>query len=64
LSRGVRTCHLRQTRYIGQARTHLGHVFTAVALNFLRLGEWFADRPRARTRRTPFAKLMAESPAT
>jgi len=63
LSRGVRTRHLRQTRSIGQARTHLGHVFTAVALNFLRLGEWFADRPRARTRRTPFAKLMAESSA-
>ncbi len=60
LSRGVRTCRLRRTRYIGQARTHLGHVFTAVALNFLRLGEWFADRPRARTRRSPSARLMAE----
>jgi transposase len=60
LSRGVRTCRLRRTRYIGQARTHLGHVFTAAALNFLRLGEWFADLPRARTRRSPFAKLMAE----
>jgi len=25
LSRGVRTCALRRTRYVGQARTHLGH---------------------------------------
>jgi transposase len=63
LSRGVRTCRLRRTRYIGQARTHLGHVFTAAALNFLRLGEWFTDLPRAKTRRAPFAKLMAESVA-
>ena len=63
LSRGVRTCALRRTRYIGQARTHLGHVFTAAALNFLRLGEWLTDQPRARSRRSPFARLMAESVA-
>lgn len=60
LSRGVRTCRLRRTRYVGQAKTHLGHVLTAAGLNFLRLGEWFSDRPRARTRRSPFAKLMTE----
>ena len=39
---------------------HLGHVPTAVGLNILRLGEWFADLPRAKTRRSPFAALMAE----
>jgi transposase len=60
LSRGIRTCALRRTRYIGQTRTHLGHVFTAAALNFLRLGEWLTERPRAKTRHAPFAKLMAE----
>ena len=60
LSRGVRTCRLRRTRYVGQAKTHLGHVLTAAGMNFLRLGEWFADRPRARTRRSPFTTLMAE----
>jgi transposase len=60
LSRGVRTCRLRRTRYVGRVRTHLGHVLTAVGLNFLRLGEWFADLPRAKTRRSPFATLMAE----
>ncbi len=63
LSRGVRTCALRRTRYIGQARTHLGHLCTAAALNFLRLGEWFTDTPRAKTRRMPFAMLMAEAVA-
>jgi transposase len=63
LSRGVRICELRQTRFVGQERTHLGHVCTAAALNFLRLGEWLADRPRARTRRAPFARLMADPAA-
>ena len=61
ISRGVRTCALRRTRYIGQERTHLGHVFTATALNFLRLGEWLTDQPRARSRRAPFVRLMAEA---
>jgi len=61
LSRGIRTCAMRRTRYIGLARVHLGHVLTAVALNVLRLGEWFADVPRAKTRTSPFALLMADA---
>jgi transposase len=59
LSRGIRTCRLRQLRYIGLVKARLGHLLTAVALNFLRLGEWFADIPRAKTRRSPFVTLMA-----
>jgi transposase len=59
ISRGVRTLHLRQTPYIGRARTRLGHILTGVALNFLRLGEWFMETPVAKTRRAPFQKLMA-----
>ncbi len=61
LSRGIRTCDLRRTRYIGLARVHLGHVLTAVALNVLRLGEWFADVPCAKTRTSPFTLLMADA---
>jgi len=63
LSRGIRTCDMRRTRYVGLARVHLGHVLTAVALNFLRLGEWLADVPRAKTRRSPFTRLMADAHA-
>jgi len=59
LSRGFRVCRLRRTRYVGQAHVHLGHVLTAVGLDFLRLGEWFNDAPRPRMRRSPFATLMA-----
>ena len=61
LSRGVRTCRLRQTRYIGLRKTRLAHLLTAVALNFLRLGEWFAGVPPAKTRHSPFAALMADA---
>lgn len=62
ISRGVRTNRLRRTRYIGQVRTHLGHVLAATGLNFLRLGEWFTDVPRAKSRVSPFTTLMRAVP--
>ncbi|MGI8588768.1 MAG: IS5/IS1182 family transposase, partial [Chloroflexia bacterium] len=62
--RGVRTSRLRRSPYIGEARTHLGHLLTATAINFLRLGEWFLEIPRPKTRQTPFVRLMAGMPAT
>jgi hypothetical protein len=37
----------------------LGHLRTAVGLNVLRLGEWLLGTARAKTRLTPFARLMA-----
>lgn len=58
LSLGVRACGLRRARYIGLRRTHLQHLLTATAINFLRLGRWFAVMPRAQTRRSPFVRLM------
>jgi len=58
LSRGVRRCRLRRTRYVGLAKVHLGHLLTAVAMNFVRVGEWLTGRPRARTRRSAFWQLM------
>jgi transposase len=64
LSRGLRTCRLRRTRYRGQPHVHLGHVLTATGLNFLRLGEWFSDAPLARLRRSPFVTLMARATVT
>jgi transposase len=61
LSRAIRRCRLRRTRYIGLARVHLAHILTAVAISFLRLGEWFTDAPRVETRRSPYARLMADT---
>jgi Transposase DDE domain len=61
LSQGVRRCGLRRTRYVGLPRTHLGHVATAAALNFVRVAEWLSGTPRARTRGSRFARLMAQA---
>ncbi len=63
LSRGVRRCRMRRVRYIGLRKTHLAHVLTAVALNLVRLGEWLTGQPRAHTRQSAFAKLMADRSA-
>lgn len=62
ISRGVRTCEMRRTRYCGLTKVRLGHLLTAVGLNFLRLGEWFQAVPPPKTRYSPFAKLMASQP--
>lgn len=64
LSRAVRRCRLRRTPYIGQQRTHLAHVFSAVALNCLRLSEWLSGTARPKTRHSPFTKLMARAALT
>jgi transposase len=58
-AQGIRRCGLRQSRYIGLARTHLQHIATAAALNMVRLGEWLAGTPHAKTRCSPFAALKA-----
>jgi transposase len=63
ISRGVRGARLRRTRYMGLARVHLGHLLTAAGLNVLRLSEWFLETARAKTRVTPFARLMADGTA-
>jgi transposase len=64
LSRGIRRCRLRRSRYIGLRKARLVHILTAVGLNFLRLGEWLTDAPRAKTRRSRFALLMTNELAS
>lgn len=56
----IRRSGLRRTRYIGMAKTHLQHVLTAVALNVVRVGEWLAGTPIAKTRLSPFAALRKQ----
>jgi transposase len=57
ISQAVRSFGFRQTRYIGQAKTHLQHVATAAALNLDRLADWFLGVKRAETRVSAFAAL-------
>ena len=63
ISRGIRSTRRRRTRYIGLARVRLGQLLTAAGLNLLRLGEWFLETAPAKTRITPFARLMAAATA-
>lgn len=59
LSLGTRTLHLRRSRYIGFAKTHLQHVLTAAAINLGRISNWLVGTPRERTRQSAFSRLMA-----
>lgn len=52
---------LRHARYIGLAKVHLQHLLTAIALNLVRAIAWLAEMPRAQTRTSAFAALMAET---
>ena len=59
LSQGIRRFHLRQSRYLGLARTHLQQLLTAVAMNVVRVIAWLRDEPLGERRRKPghFARL-------
>lgn len=57
ISQGTRVCGLRRSRYIGMAKTHLQHVFTAAAMNLVRLAAWYEETPRGKTRCSRFAAL-------
>lgn len=61
LSQAVRTFGLRRCRYIGLAKTRLQHIFTALALNIVRLDAWLTGQPFAKTRRSIFATLQPQA---
>lgn len=63
ISQGVRAFGLRRARYIGTAKTHLQHILTAAAIDFVRVAAWLDDVPLARTRRSAFVTLMQPQPA-
>ena len=59
LSQGIRCFGLRQSRYIGFARTHLQHLLTAVAMHVVRVIAWLRGKSLGEHRRKPghFARL-------
>lgn len=61
ISQSVRCLGLRQSRYIGQAKTHLQHVLTVMATNIIRVIQWLNGERPAHTRLSPFARLHAVS---
>ena len=58
ISQGVRAFELRRSRYIGLAKTHLQHIAIAAAMNLVRLANWLAGVPKAKTRVSKFAALV------
>ena len=51
LSEGIRRFDLRQSRYIGLARTHLQQLRTATAMNVVRVIAWLRGEPLGERRR-------------
>jgi transposase len=49
--------HSRRSRYRGLAKTHLEHVYSATALNLIRLHAWWQGRPLDRRRTSHLARL-------
>jgi transposase len=60
ISQGVCVAGLRRARYIGFAKTQLQHLATAAALNLVRVGAWFLENVRAKTRRSALAALAPQ----
>ena len=61
ISQGVRRSALRQSRYIGLAKTHLQHILIAAGLNLCRLNDWLNDVPLAPSR---YSRFMTLKPKT
>jgi hypothetical protein len=61
ISQATRAFGVRQTRYIGLAKTHLQHVLTAIAMNMVRALRWLAGDHLAQTPHLAFAKLYLPS---
>jgi transposase len=57
IRQGIAVTDLRHTRYRGLAKTHLEHVFSAVALNLIRLNAWWNGHPLDRTRTSHLSRL-------
>jgi transposase len=60
-SQATRTMGLRRSRYIGQRKTHLGHVAIATAVNVVQLVSWLRGDVPAQTRISPFKRLMNQA---
>jgi transposase len=59
VAQAVRTCEMRQARYIGSKKLRLQAFFTATALDVLRACAWLAEGTHASSPVSRFAKLIA-----
>ena len=59
ISQGTRAFDLRTSRYTGIDKTHLKHIFTAAAMNVVRLFQWQMGYTPVPSRISSFASLAA-----
>jgi hypothetical protein len=57
INQAVAATGVRRSRHRGLAKTHLDHVYSAIALNLIRLDAYWNDRPLDRTRTSHLARL-------
>jgi transposase len=57
IHQAVAVCDIRHARYRSLRKVHLQHVFSAVALNLIRLHAYWNDHPIDRTRTSHLARL-------
>ncbi|UQA91366.1 IS1182 family transposase [Streptomyces halobius] len=57
ISQAVRRTGIRRTRCAGRAKTHLGNVLAATALNIIRIDAWLNGTPLGATRVSHLARL-------
>ncbi|SCE54393.1 Transposase DDE domain-containing protein, partial [Streptomyces sp. di188] len=57
ISQAVRRTRIRRTRFTGLAKTHLGNVLAATAINVIRLDAWLTETPLGQTRTSHLARL-------
>lgn len=50
---------MRRSRYIGQSKTHLQHILTAIGINLVRFDNWLSGKEPAQTRQCAFVRLLA-----
>ncbi|WP_395088971.1 IS1182 family transposase [Armatimonas sp.] len=63
LSQGIQACGMRRSRYIGEGKTHLQNTAIATSLNVMRMVSWLLDIPLAKTQKSRFSRLCAQSAA-
>jgi Transposase and inactivated derivatives len=57
IRQAVAVTTIRHARYRGLPKTHLEHVYSAVALNLIRMDAWWTGHPLDRTRTSHLARL-------
>jgi len=57
IHQAVAVTGIRHARYKGRAKTHLEHVYAAVALNLIRLDAWWNGHALDRTRTSHLTRL-------